>query len=729
SYIISLDPMLGDYVWQDGSTDPEYTITTEGIYQVSFDDGCDITTDEVSVIVIEIYFPEISGLPGSLCENDNPISLSTIQDGISGTWSGEGVSNNSFDPSGLNGNVELTFIPDPDQCAGVVTTDINVDPVITVNISGVPDSLCQFNSPISLPDIQSGISGNWSGLGVSNNLFDPDGLDGNILLTFTPGAGICALQATASIHVFENTYNISDIPPIVCVADPPFQLPIDQDGITGNWSGPGVSNNTFIPAGQDGTVILTFTPNGDQCASPATQSILVTQLVTPLITGVPSSLCETDFPIALPPIENGYTGNWSGPGVTSNTFNPNGLSGNITLTFMPDAGQCAISNTANILVTPVITPLIVGVPSSICENNPSVSLPTFQNGISGNWSGPGVVGNIFNPENQNGVITLTFIPITGQCAGAVEWDIEIGIPIIPIISGLPSELCETDLPINLPIVQNGYSGFWSGSGVTNNVFNPAGSNGLITLFFNPDDNQCADIAEADIYVQPPIVPIFSGIPNMLCETDDPVILPAIQNGVNGSWLGQGVSNNTFNPNGQSGNITLTFIPEVGQCAITNTTIISISTAIVPIITGVPPSLCQSDVPVFLPELQGGITGNWSGPNVTANSFSPTGLQGNYTLTFSPSSGQCAQNASAQITVHTPPAFINLNPSCDTVSETYTVTFEITGGDPASYVVNGSPVNGNIYTSSPFSEDSIQYEFELDDLNGCGPVYILGSINC
>jgi hypothetical protein len=49
SYVISLDPNMGDYEWQDGSTDPEYTITTPGLYQVSFDDGCDVTTDEINV--------------------------------------------------------------------------------------------------------------------------------------------------------------------------------------------------------------------------------------------------------------------------------------------------------------------------------------------------------------------------------------------------------------------------------------------------------------------------------------------------------------------------------------------------------------------------------------------------------------------------------------------------------------------------------------------------------
>ncbi|HJW29585.1 MAG TPA: hypothetical protein VJ508_10095, partial [Saprospiraceae bacterium] len=54
SYTISLDPDAGDYTWQDGSTDPEYTITSTGTYSVTLDDGgCDQTNDQVQVDVIE----------------------------------------------------------------------------------------------------------------------------------------------------------------------------------------------------------------------------------------------------------------------------------------------------------------------------------------------------------------------------------------------------------------------------------------------------------------------------------------------------------------------------------------------------------------------------------------------------------------------------------------------------------------------------------------------------
>jgi hypothetical protein len=33
SYVISLDPDIGEYEWQDGSTEPDYTITTAGVFR------------------------------------------------------------------------------------------------------------------------------------------------------------------------------------------------------------------------------------------------------------------------------------------------------------------------------------------------------------------------------------------------------------------------------------------------------------------------------------------------------------------------------------------------------------------------------------------------------------------------------------------------------------------------------------------------------------------------
>jgi len=70
SYLISLDPHFNEYVWQDGSTASEYIITSTGLYQVTLDDGCEISTDEIQVNVIAPPPPFSLSDETILCPNE-----------------------------------------------------------------------------------------------------------------------------------------------------------------------------------------------------------------------------------------------------------------------------------------------------------------------------------------------------------------------------------------------------------------------------------------------------------------------------------------------------------------------------------------------------------------------------------------------------------------------------------------------------------------------------------
>ncbi len=682
-----------------------------------------------SINVTAAVTPAISGIPATICQLASSIALPTTQSGITGNWSGTGVSGNNFDPSGLSGNITLTFTPTAGQCANVNTASIDVTPAISPAISGIPSSLCQTDSPVSLPTTQSGVTGNWSGTGVSGNNFNPSGLNGNITLTFTPTAGQCAIPATTNINVnIPMTPVISGIPATICQSASSIALPTTQSGIMGNWSGMGVAGNNFNPAGLSGNITLTFTPGIGQCANSNTTSIDVNLPVTPLISGIPGSFCQNDNTFSLPTTQSGITGNWSGSGVAGNNFDPSGLSGNITLTFIPSAGQCANNATTTVNVTVAVTPVISGIPASLCQLDSPVSLPTTQSGITGTWSGMGVAGNNFNPAGLSGNITLTFTPGVGQCANAVTTSVTVNIPVVTTITTLLSIICQLNFPAILVTTQGGITGNWSGPGVVANTFNPAGLSGPITLTFTPNAGQCATTATGIINVNVPVVPVITGVPASICQTAPPISLPTILSGVPGSWSGQGVSANNFDPTGLSGTIILTFSPTPPQCALSNTTTIIVNTPVSPVITGIPSSLCENDASIPLPTTQSGITGDWSGQGVMANNFDPTGLSGNITLTFTPNAPLCAIVATTIIMVNTTPTFTNLNHVCNLANGTYTITFDISGGTPGTYTVNGLPVGGSVFTSGPITSGT-GYTFNLDDGNGCGPVIISGLVDC
>ncbi len=51
--ISRLDPGDGTYEWQDGSTDFNYTISETGLYHVTLDNRCHLSSDTVNVTVVE----------------------------------------------------------------------------------------------------------------------------------------------------------------------------------------------------------------------------------------------------------------------------------------------------------------------------------------------------------------------------------------------------------------------------------------------------------------------------------------------------------------------------------------------------------------------------------------------------------------------------------------------------------------------------------------------------
>jgi gliding motility-associated-like protein len=112
-----------------GSQDVTYTVGTT---------PCDANLMQ-NIVVTPALSPSWTS-PGTICEADGSIDLNTLITGdMGGTWSGTGVSGNMFDPSGLSGNISVTYTIGSAPCVGVDSQDIIVvAPVVTttgVNIS------------------------------------------------------------------------------------------------------------------------------------------------------------------------------------------------------------------------------------------------------------------------------------------------------------------------------------------------------------------------------------------------------------------------------------------------------------------------------------------------------------------------------------------------------------------------------------------------------------------
>ncbi len=88
------------------------------------------------------------------------------------------------------------------------------------------------------------------------------------------------------------------------------------------------------------------------------------------------------------------------------------------------------------------------------------------------------------------------------------------------------------------------------------------------------------------------------------------------------------------------------------------------------------------------------------------------------------------SGSAAINVNSPLTTQNISETCNSSFSGYTVSFEISGGTPASYVVNGGTgtLTGNQFVSDEITAGT-NYSFTISDASGCPSIVVSGSQDC
>ena len=510
----------------------------------------------------------------------------------------------------------------------------------------------------------------------------------------------------------------------VCSDDPPLDLGIllDPDFPEGTWSGPGVSGNTFDPMGLSGVQTITFTPA--TCGNPATTTINILPSGTPVL-GV-DTLCQTDPPIDLVPLQdpNFPDGEWDGPGVTGTTFDPGGQSGMVPLVFTP-IGFCANPAVADILVNEPEVPQLGA--DTLCSNAPPLDLSGLQdpNFMEGSWSGPGVTDTLFDPSvfSADTLVELTFTPTT-YCTAAAMTTVWVQALALPELG--TATMCDIDTLFDLSTLEdpNYPGGAWAGPGVSGTTFDPAGQAGNVVLSYVVDEF-CVDTAYTTLVVVPSGTPVLGTV--AICEISGLFDLATLQDTLypSGTWSGPGVSGSAFDPTGQSGDVLLTFTP-AGSCANSANTTIQVTAGGQPVLGSA--TLCENAPPLDLTPLEDPNypDGVWSGEGVMGTEFNPGGLMDTIVLTFTPTD-TCSLAATTFVVVLGTPMPVNYTETCDPSNLFYTISFDIEGGVPGTYTVDGIPVD-SFFMSGPIDTGD-PYTFELDDGNGCGPVLLTGVVFC
>lgn len=279
--------------------------------------------------------------------------------------------------------------------------------------------------------------------------------------------------------------------------------------------------------------------NGDNAPVETTARILIVAYPDATINPV-DTLCSDAIPIALVAHDPG--GIWSGAGVSGSDFDPEVAGpGDHTISYsVTDANGCSDNDITVITVIPIPDATILS-GGIVCSSDPPFALDAREPG--GIWTGPGVIGDIFNPSVPgagNHIITYTIVDEHG-CSDYDETIITVATPdatITPV-----DTLCNDSSPVILTAHDLG--GIWSGPGVIGNTFNPVISGiGDHLIRYNITNADCSDFDSTVITVMP-IPDITISHPGTQYINSDPIALSATPLG--GIWSGTGMSTNIFNP--------------------------------------------------------------------------------------------------------------------------------------------------------------------------------------
>jgi gliding motility-associated-like protein len=258
-----------------------------------------------------------------------------------------------------------------------------------------------------------------------------------------------------------------------CEGGTPFML-TGGGPAGGTYSGNGVSGGMFDPTAAGvgiHPIIYTYT-DANNCSNTATQNITVWPSPNVSLSALPD-VCPGDAPFLLAG-GNPVGGSFSGPGISNNIFDPSIAGpGTHTITYSyTDPNNCTntATNTINVLQAPVVT---FPSPGSVCASAAPFNL-TGGSPAGGSYYGPGVVNGIFSPAMAgpgNHIVVYSYIdPVTG-CSDTAQ--AHISVFSLPVVTLTPfNAYCVSSPPFALS-GGNPAGGFYSGTGVSSNMFNPS----------------------------------------------------------------------------------------------------------------------------------------------------------------------------------------------------------------------------------------------------------------
>ena len=547
------NPGFGNWIAISGSgtvsspNDPTSVVTglTTGINVLEWRitaAGCS-SSDSVLITVNDLPTVSFSGLNSPICIDAAPLTLTPAPTG--GTFSGNGITGNLFDPAvagAATHSIVYTYTDTATGCTNADTQAIVVNPLPIVSFSGFNSPVCIDAAPITLTPAPTG--GTFSGNGITGNLFDPavaGAATHSIVYTFTDTTTGCTNADTQAIVVNPlPIVSFSGLPAATCLNGVLIALaPSPQGGV---FSGNGITAAQFDPAAAGvatHTIIYTYTDTATGCTNADTQSIIVHPLPPVSFSLQDSMFCEGEGGVVL----NGTPapGQFFGNGVVGNEFFPT-VSGlgtfNLIYTYI-DGNGCAGRDTQMVRVTDVPPLSVSGLDSAYCEDNVAVSLTGSPSG--GIFTGTGVSRTTFTPSLSGpGQHLVTYLFTTPEgCTDSLRTPVTVFALPVPDLLGLDPSYCIAD--DSIPLVGLPPGGTFTGPGISGAWFLPAaagaGTHILGYTYTSPEGCTAGISATTQVDALPD--PVFAGPDQIILVGNRAQLNASLPQLGSGSWQSTG----------------------------------------------------------------------------------------------------------------------------------------------------------------------------------------------
>jgi len=645
----------------------------------------------------------------SICNdgpNQNLFDLFTDSPG-GGTWQnpGGGAFNGTFIP-GTSADGVYTYAFDDGDCAAESTVEVTTIPAPDAG-NGQNITVCEGADAFDLNNqiVGGDPGGTWTDPtnAETNGTFTP-GTSTPGVYTYTVGDGLLCPQSqtVVVVTVNPNPFAGDNGSITACESDPQlnlFNFLLNDPEAGGNWTDPsGNAHNGLFTPGASEAGIYTYTVGDPPCSSSATVTVTIIDLP---YAGEDAelSVCPDDAPVdlfsLLPGADAG--GFWANPNNAGfgGTFTPGSDMDGV---YTYQIGGAACNDVANVTVTTLDAPDgTIAADNTYCEGS-EIEITFTLNGngpfdvtysVNGNQS---TLNDINSGHIQtlspNGDVTIELVSVTDNSgAGCTGEGNTINITMIPTPSATlvgGGGLCAGEEgTITFELTGQGPFNVVYTDGTDN--FSLNGINNGHTINVSPQNNTTYTLVSVE--------------DNSASSCEGVINGSAVFN-VNEPPSGT-ISGNADVCAGESTDLTFTLTGDgpfdvVYSNGAENFTLLGINNGHTVSVT-----------PQFLSFYQLVSVVSQGNPDCPGET-----------------------NGFVQITVSVPPTYNSLLHTCNDVSEGYVVTFNIAGGNPNSYVVNGDngTISGNSFTSDEIPSGEA-YTFLLDDGNGCGPVEIIGDHTC